>query len=142
MDIRTRFGQLLRDAGRLEDACDELERAKISKPQYLPARFSLGVTYLALGNRELAKREWTAVLEADPENVVAEMYLKMVNQMIAQEEAQEVGLNLEISRPAPETPKKSTEELAFSFNGETSNLTSLDTDPGPDPRLFGAREKE
>lgn len=142
VDIRTRFGQLLRDAGQLEEACDELEKAKISKPQYLPARFSLGITYLALGNRELAKREWSAVLEADPTNTTAVMYLKMVDQMIAQEEAQEAGVNLEVSRPSPEPPKPAEEELSFAFNGERSNLSSLDTDPGPDPRLFGGRNKD
>lgn len=142
VDIRTKFGQVLRDAGRLEEACEEFQKAKIFKPQYLPARFSLGITYLALGDRELAKREWTAVLEADPNNVTAQMYLKMVDQMLAQEEAHEAGVNLEVSRPSPCPPKRTEEELSFSFNGATSNLSSLDTDPSPDPRLLDKQEND
>jgi tetratricopeptide (TPR) repeat protein len=134
VDIRTKLGRVLRDAGRIEEACDELEKAKIAKPLYLPARFSLGITYLALGNRDLAKREWLAVLEADPNNTTAEMYLKMVNQMLAEEEAHEVGVNLEVSYPGPKPSENPDDDLNFSFEGESSNLSSLDTDPGPDPR--------
>ena len=142
VDIRTKFGQLLRDAGQLQEACDELEKAKICRPQYLPARFSLGITYLALGDRELAKREWSAVLEADPDNSTAEMYLKMVDQMLAQDEAAEAGVNLEISRPSPSPPKRENDELTFLFNGERSSLTSLDTNSGTDPLLLGMEEEQ
>ena len=128
VDLRTRLGQVLRDAGQLEAACEEFEKVKVTKPTYLPARFSLGITYLALGDRELAKKEWTAVLEADPENATAEMYLKMVNQMIAQEEAAEAGVNLEVTPPSEKCPPVLEEELAFRFNGESSNLSSIESE--------------
>ena len=50
-DIRTKLGQILRDAGHLQKACDEFEPVKIDRPSYLPARISLGVTYFALKDR-------------------------------------------------------------------------------------------
>jgi tetratricopeptide (TPR) repeat protein len=129
IDIRTRLGQVLRDAGQLEAACEEFENVKVTKPSYLPARFSLGITYLALGDRELAKREWAAVLEADPENTTAEMYLKMVDQMIAQDEAAEAGMLLEVAPPMDKSAPVLEDELKFRFNGEASNLSSIpDTD--------------
>jgi tetratricopeptide (TPR) repeat protein len=134
VDIRTRLGQVMRDAGQLEAACEEFEKAKIRRPSYLPARFSLGITYLALGDRELAKREWAAVLEAEPDNATAEMYLKMVDHMIAQEEAAEAGVIVEVSPPEKRPSEAKEEELSFKFRGETSNLTAIDKallDPGP-----------
>ena len=126
VDIRTRLGQVLRDAGKLESACEEFERVKVTKPTYLPARFSLGITYLALGDRELAQKEWRAVLDAEPDNITAEMYLKMVDQMIAQDEAAEAGVNLEVSPPARISTADADDELKFRFNGESSDLTSIE----------------
>ena len=133
VDIRTRLGQVLRDAGQLESACEEFEKAKVRRPSYLPARFSLGITYLALGDRELAKREWTAVMDAEPENSTAEMYLKMVDHMIAQEEAAEAGVIVEVTQPE-KRPSQVEAELDFNFGGELSNLSALDEallDTGP-----------
>jgi len=140
-DIRTKLGQILRDVGRLEEACDELEKAKISRPNYLPARISLGVTYLALNNQELAKSEWKAVLEADPDNTAAELYLRVTEQILAQEEALEVGVVLEVTKP-PLEAQNNSDDLSFTYNGETSRLSSLDTDPGPDPRFFDKRNED
>ncbi len=142
VDIRTKLGRTLRDAGRVEEACDELEKAKIAKPLYLPARFSLGITYLALGNRDLAKREWEAVLEADPSNTTAQMYLRMVDQMLAEEEAHEVGVNLEIACPGPPPSDHPDDDLNFTFEGETSNVSAFETDPGPDPGSFAKPEPD
>jgi tetratricopeptide (TPR) repeat protein len=126
IDIRTKLGQILRDAGRLDAACEEFEKVKVIKPSYLPARFSLGITYLALGDRESAKQEWTAVLEADPENLTAEMYIKMVDQMIAQDEAAEAGMRLEIDPPSEGEEPVTEEELSFHFDGKSSQMTSIE----------------
>ncbi len=121
VDIRTRLGQILRDAGNLDEACQEFEKVKVERPNYLPARISLGVTYFALNDKELAKKEWKSVLEIDAQNKTAIMYLNMVEQMLAQEEAEEAGVPLEIENPEPTTPDED-EELVFSFNGETASV--------------------
>jgi tetratricopeptide (TPR) repeat protein len=134
VDIRTRLGQVLRDAGQLESACEEFERVKVTKPRYVPARISLGITYLALGDRELAKREWEAVLDIEKNNLTANMYLKIVDQMIAQEEAHEAGLNLEVAERTSRHPDSATEELSFSFDGTQSSVSSIGNGiAGPPP---------
>ncbi len=123
VDIRTRLGQILRDAGQLVAACAEFERVKVERPNYLPARISLGVTYFALNDKALAKNEWKSVLEIDPQNKTASMYLNMVEQMLAQEEAEEAGVPLEVEECKPGIPDEN-EELVFSFNGETAELSN------------------
>jgi tetratricopeptide (TPR) repeat protein len=131
VDIRTRLGQLLRDVGDIEGACDEFEKVKVQKPDYLPARISLGVTYFALGNRELAKNEWQAALSRDPNNKTAGMYLRMVDQMLAQEEAIDAGVHLEVeNQEAPEKSARPSDsgELNFSFNGQTASVMPLEED--------------
>jgi len=128
VDIRTRLGLILRDAGDLEGALEEFEKVKIEKPNYLPARISLGVTYFALSDSELAKNEWETVLEIDPENKTAGMYLRMVNQLLAQEEAEEAGVHLEVERPKSTIPP-SKDDLDFSFDGEHASL-KLDDETG------------
>ncbi len=131
IDIRTRLGQVLRDAGQPEVACEEFERVKVTKPKYVPARISLGITYLALGDRELAKREWEAVLDIEKNNLTANMYLKIVEQMIAQEEALEAGLNLEVDERESRPPASETEELSFSFDGKRSNVSAITAETPP-----------
>lgn len=130
VDIRTRLGQLLRDAGHLEAASKEFEQVKNEKPTYLPARISLGVTYFAMENRELAKKEWESVLEQDEGNKPAGMYLRMVKQVLAQNEAALAGVNLEVKPPtAKETGEG--EETSFSFNGEKAELTPAFDESSP-----------
>lgn len=122
VDIRTQFGQVLRDSGGLEDARDEFIKVKEEKPDYVPALMSLGMTYFLLGESMSAKNEWESVLSFDPDNKAADMYIKMVSQLIAQQEADAAGMHLEVERPSsPAEP--STDELDFSFEGEKSSLT-------------------
>jgi tetratricopeptide (TPR) repeat protein len=59
-------------------AIAEFEHAKRLRPEYLPARINLGVTMFSLGRREEAILEWQEVIERDPENKSARLYLKMV----------------------------------------------------------------
>jgi len=120
VDIRTRLGQTLRDAGDLLEACIEFEKAKLSKPSFIPARISLGITYLALGKRELARDEWQSAMELDPDNVTAANYLKMVDQMLLQDD------DIEIVH-MPSAPPSPDEEVKFSFNGEQSEVSTIDT---------------
>ncbi|MCP4676116.1 MAG: tetratricopeptide repeat protein [Deltaproteobacteria bacterium] len=143
VDIRTRLGQIHRDAGDLEAACDEFEKVKVEKPNYLPARISLGVTYFALDERELAKKEWEAVLELDSANKTAGMYLRMVEQLIAQDEAEEAGVPLDVEAPPSSAPEPS-DELNFSFNGESSKVTppTSEKEPEKEPEEESKEEPE
>lgn len=123
VDIRTRLGQLLKDAGHFDAALTELKKVKSDRPGYPPARVSLGVTYFKMGEKELAREEWAGVLDVDPENRTARMYLRMVDQMLAQEEAEAAGVSLDVETPSPERGDGAEEdELDFSFDGEKSSV--------------------
>ncbi|MCP4604826.1 MAG: tetratricopeptide repeat protein [Proteobacteria bacterium] len=141
VDIRTRLGQILRDAGELDSACQEFEEVKVQRSSYLPARISLGVTYFVLGDRELAKKEWEAVISIDSNNKSANMYLRMVNQLIAQEEAQAAGMPLEVEAPASSQPR-ATDELSFSFNGESSSVMTAIKGKESDEQSTDSEPKE
>jgi tetratricopeptide (TPR) repeat protein len=123
-DIRTRLGQLLKDAGRLDEALAELQLVKESRPGYVPGRISLGATYLAKGEKEKAKQEWDDAIELDPENRTAGMYIRMVEQMLAQDEADAAGMHLEVEQPVTESTEGG-DELSFSFDGEEASLASV-----------------
>jgi len=123
-DVRTRLGQLLKDCGRLDDAQAEFERVKRDRPRYVPARISLGATYFAMNQKTAARQEWSDVLEIDPENRTARMYLRMVDQLLAQDEASAAGMNLEVETARQPVERASGEsgELEFSFDGEKSSV--------------------
>ncbi|HUT78701.1 MAG TPA: tetratricopeptide repeat protein [Polyangia bacterium] len=135
-DIRTRLGQLLKDAGQYEAALRELRKVKLDRPKYLPARISLGVTHFKMGELNQARFEWRAVLEQDPENRTAGMYLRMVDQLIAQAEAKAEGLDLEIAPVVREGGEQDAGaataegELDFSFDGDRSSVMPA---RNPDP---------
>lgn len=76
-DLQTRLGTLHRDSGDLHKARLHYEAARNANPRYPLARLMLGVTLLALNDVEAAKVEWRAVLEHDPGNKSAAMYLRM-----------------------------------------------------------------
>lgn len=76
-DLQTRLGTLHRDSGDLQKARKHYEAARDANPRYPLARLMLGVTLLALNDVEAAKIEWKAVLEYDPGNKSASMYLRM-----------------------------------------------------------------
>jgi tetratricopeptide (TPR) repeat protein len=144
VDIRTRLGKIMRDAGDIEGACEEFEKVKSKKPNYLPARISLGVTYFALTNREAAKSEWEAVLELDPKNKTAGMYLRMVDQLLAQEEAEIAGVPLEVaSTPSDESSSETEDDLVFTFDGRESDVEPISMEvPAEDAEPDGDSEKK
>ena len=116
IDLRTRLGQVLKDAGDLKGAEKELRAAKELKPSYLPARISLGVAYFTQEKHDDARREWEDVLEADPDNVTARMYTRMLDQIDAAP-ATDGGTS---EAPSPK------EDLGFSFDGERSSVAPAD----------------
>ena len=77
-DLRSRLGALLRESGDLAGARREYEAAIASRGSYVPAHLQLGVTLLSLGATQLAEAAWHKVLELEPENVQAKMYLRML----------------------------------------------------------------
>jgi tetratricopeptide (TPR) repeat protein len=136
-DIRTRLGQLLKDAGQYEAALRELRKVKLDRPKYVPGRISLGVTHFKMGELNQARLEWREVLEIDPENRTAGMYLRMVDQLIAQADAKAVGLDLEVAPPIRENGEPAAQhgsgpegELDFSFDGDRSSVMPA---RNPDP---------
>lgn len=77
-DLRTKLGNCLRELGDLTGAQFHYEAAITSRPTYVPARIHLGVTLLALKNVAAATEQWRKVLEIEPDNHLAKMYLRMV----------------------------------------------------------------
>jgi predicted TPR repeat methyltransferase len=69
---------LLREINDLPRAREQYEAAIASRPSYLPARIQLGVTLLSLGEGDAASEQWRQVLDVEPDNVHAKMYLRMV----------------------------------------------------------------
>ena len=59
-------------------AREQYEAAVAARPMYAPARIQLGVTLLSLGESDSAADQWRRVLEIDPDNVRARMYLRIM----------------------------------------------------------------
>ncbi|MCK9524032.1 MAG: tetratricopeptide repeat protein [Proteobacteria bacterium] len=146
IDIRTRFGQLLRDMGRPEEAKEQFRLAIAKNPKYVPARISLGTTHYAMGHKEKALEQWREAVNIDPQNRTANMYLRMIEQMLAMEEAEAQGVRLEVAqstkpaKPTADPPSDETalpDNLAFSLaqQGEPTDAT-----PGDEAATTGAED--
>lgn len=75
-DLRTRLGNVLRELKELGRAREQYEAALATRASYVPARVALGVTLLALGEPAAAEVHWKKVLETEPDNAQAKMYLR------------------------------------------------------------------
>lgn len=152
VDIRTRLGQLLKDTGALDEALAEFKKVKEIRPNYIPAKVSLGVTYFAKGDKPAARREWKEVLEIDPQNKTADMYVKMVEQLLALQEAVNSGLSLEIGdlekTKAGESIEPDTigsgaeDDLSFTFEGEQPSVPPTETQASDVQQSGRARDRE
>ena len=78
-DLRTELGKTLREMGELSTSIRELELVRAEQPRYAPGGVHLGLSYHAAGRHEDAAAQWRAVLEADPTNASARMYLTMLD---------------------------------------------------------------
>ena len=78
-DLRTKLGSLLREVNDFARAKVHYEAAIATRPSYVPARIQLGVTLLSLGEPEAAAEQWKKVIEIEPENSRAKMYLRMLS---------------------------------------------------------------
>jgi tetratricopeptide (TPR) repeat protein len=75
-DLRTRMATLFREINEFGRAREQYEAAVQARPSYVPARIQLGVTLLSLGDREGAALQWNRVLDIEPDNPRAKMYLR------------------------------------------------------------------
>lgn len=76
-DLRVKLAGLYRQQGDLDAARFELDEAVKARPNYVPARISLGVVLLSLGDQAGAIAQWQAATQVDPDNKTANMYLRM-----------------------------------------------------------------
>lgn len=90
-DLQTKLGTLLRETNDLTGARRRYEAALQAKSSYVPARLQLGVTLLALGEAIAAEEQWKQVIEVEPDNSQAKMYLRMLER------------NRTVQPPAPQT---------------------------------------
>ena len=78
VDIRVLLGNAYRDMGDFPKAIEELLEAKSIKVDYPSAGINLGITYYSMGKTDKAIKEWDTVLECNPGEKKAEMYLRLV----------------------------------------------------------------
>lgn len=80
IDIKTNLGIAYRENNQLKESLLELTEATKMNPHYITARIQLGVTLYSSDKLAEAKKHWNAVLEKEPENEYAKMYLKLCEQ--------------------------------------------------------------
>jgi len=78
-DIRARLASALQDSGDVDRAVQEFRQALQDKPDYLPARIQLGVCFYAMHRLKDALEQWQVVLNVDPNNTRALMYIKLAS---------------------------------------------------------------
>jgi tetratricopeptide (TPR) repeat protein len=78
VDIRSGLAAAYRAIGDLAAAAREYERVKKENGRLPGPRLQLGMTYYAAGRLEDAAREWREVVELEPGNKVARLYLGLV----------------------------------------------------------------
>ncbi|MEK7773315.1 MAG: tetratricopeptide repeat protein [Deltaproteobacteria bacterium] len=78
VDIKTELGVVYRDMKDYSNALVELESAKKLHKSYPAPRIHLGLTYYAMGQYDRAKSEWLEVLDINPDNQLANMYMSLV----------------------------------------------------------------
>jgi tetratricopeptide (TPR) repeat protein len=77
-DLRYRLGVLYREFGQPHRARLEFEAAKRIRGSFVPARLALAMSMLVDNHKEQAEEELRGVLDLEPENKIAWMYLRML----------------------------------------------------------------
>lgn len=77
VDIKTKLGIAYRENKQLKESLLELTDATKTDAKYITAKIQLGVTYYSMGKMNDAKKQWNQILEKDPGNEYAKMYLKL-----------------------------------------------------------------
>lgn len=79
VDIKTNLGATYREMKDYPNAVRELTEAVRINEAYIPARIQLGLTFYAMGLLEKARAEWGRVLEKNPEDKLARMYMSLLS---------------------------------------------------------------
>ena len=77
LDIRTKLGQALRENGDLTRSKNELEQVVKANTHFGPGKVQLGVTLYCVDKVGEARKLWKQVIDKNPENEFAKMYLKL-----------------------------------------------------------------
>jgi Tfp pilus assembly protein PilF len=75
--VRVKIAKVYAKKGFVSKAFDELRKLKNEYPSYLPGRIALGLLYYSNGNILKAQAEWKQVLNKDPLNEEAKMYINL-----------------------------------------------------------------
>ena len=78
VDIRTKLGIALREAGEIDWAINEFEKALNKKPDYVQALFAIGFSYYKAGKPNKAKEYWKKLLKHNPDDKSTQFYLHML----------------------------------------------------------------
>ena len=78
VDIRLKLANAYMDAGDLEVALEQLSHILKEQPDYFPARVRYGLALYSLNRPEEAKAEWEYVLQRNPDNRLAKMYINLL----------------------------------------------------------------
>lgn len=76
LEGRVKYAKLLSKNGLYAKAREVLLTLKNERPDYLPGRIALGLLYFGNGQVPNALTEWSQVIQKDPQNKEAQMYLK------------------------------------------------------------------
>jgi tetratricopeptide (TPR) repeat protein len=78
VDIRLKLADACRDKGEHAEALAQFEEILRINPNYIPGRVHYGIALYSAGKKNEAIREWESVLQRNPGNRSAEMYLNLV----------------------------------------------------------------
>jgi len=79
IEVRIKVAKVYSKKGFVSKAFDQLRTLKNEFPANIKVRVALGILYYANGNIIEAQNEWNRVLEKDPTNKEAQMYIKLSN---------------------------------------------------------------
>lgn len=80
LEAKLKIAKICEVKGQKQRALRELKKVKSTNPNYTPALIQLGLLFYSQGRVLDAIREWEVVLNRDPQNQEAQMYLKMAQQ--------------------------------------------------------------
>ena len=80
IDLQIKIAKTYERIGSSDKALALLKKIKTEHPHYVPALTALGLHYYAQGSLIQAVSEWENVLQVDPHNKDASMYLQMAQQ--------------------------------------------------------------
>ena len=84
-DLRVKLAVALREAGRLSEGLQEIERALEEHPGGIAALTQHGILLYLLGRKDKARRAWEDALYRDPLNKLVQLYLNTLNREAAAE---------------------------------------------------------